>query len=110
VTTNRTPSTQELVGGLSRLLGGDFSITELTSIAAELPQAAHSELVAYMVKSPCAPSASLGKAILDALVQTGIFDAKFGSPAIKDEYDAASTESVEDLYTMIAASLQLRSQ
>ena len=110
MTTNRTPSTQDLIGGLSLLLGADFSTTELASIAAALPQIAHSELVANIGKSPCAPSASLGKAILDALVQTGIFDAKFGSPAIKDEYDAASTESVEDLYAMIAASQQLRSQ
>ena len=104
MTTDRTHMTQDLVDGLARLLGSDFSAAELSAIAAALPEVTHLELVDSADQSPPAPSAALGKAVLDALVETGIFTAKFGSPVIKDEYDATSTESVEELYAMTTAS------
>lgn len=104
VTIGRTLTVQDLVGGLSGLLGSDFSAPELAAIAATLPESVYLELVGHQVDGPRIPSPILSKAVLDALVRTGIFAAKFGSPTIKDEYDAVSRESVDELYALTAAS------
>ncbi|SMY01070.1 hypothetical protein [Brevibacterium aurantiacum] len=108
VTKDRVRPPQDLCDGLSKLLGPEFSAAEVYTVASALPETVHPELADASTREPAAPSSALGKAVLESLVDCGIFDAKFGSAVIKDEFDAPSRESLEDLYSMTATSQQLR--
>ena len=109
VTIDRSFTTQDRIEGHDQLLGTEFSTVELSSIAEALAETAHPELAAIAREDQRVPSTTLGKAVLDALVATGIFATKFRPSAIKDEYDAASRESAEDLYALVERSRRLRS-